>query len=230
MQGDLSIFDILLSSGIVVQSVLLLLIFCSVLSIAIVWKKYNEFKEIRKNNSAFLDVFRSEASLREVFDKSSTLENSPLKQVFTQGYEEIIKLEDSSSGKKSKDTLDNHIFRFGFQLFERAMERGVSDASDAMEKHLTTLASIGSISPFIGLFGTVWGIINSFTGIAQGGSTLDAVAPGIAEALVATAVGLFAAIPAVWFYNYFSNKQSLIYGQMKSFEKEFLNEVERSLV
>ncbi|OFZ74011.1 MAG: hypothetical protein A2451_09020 [Bdellovibrionales bacterium RIFOXYC2_FULL_39_8] len=95
---------------------------------------------------------------------------------------------------------------------------------------LSTLASVGSVSPFIGLFGTVWGIINSFTGLAGGGATLDVVAPGIAEALVATAAGLAAAIPAVWFYNYFLNQNAKANVQMESFGQDFLNVIERSLI
>ena len=95
---------------------------------------------------------------------------------------------------------------------------------------LAVLASIGSISPFVGLFGTVWGIINSFSGLASGNATLDAVAPGIAEALVATAVGLAAAIPAVFFFNYFNNRVEKINSEIKGFEQDFLNVVERTII
>ena len=99
-----------------------------------------------------------------------------------------------------------------------------------MQSYLSLLASIGSISPFIGLFGTVWGIIDSFSGLASGSATLDVVAPGIAEALVATAVGLGAAIPAVWFFNYFNNRVDKINSEIKKFEQDFLNLIERTMV
>ena len=99
-----------------------------------------------------------------------------------------------------------------------------------MDIRVSTLASIGSISPFIGLFGTVWGIIDAFSGLSMGGGSIEAVAPGIAEALVATAVGLAAAIPAVWFFNIFNNRIARINSQMESFSQDFLNLIERSIL
>jgi len=113
---------------------------------------------------------------------------------------------------------------------ERGLKKGGIEVEVEVSNSMSTLASIGSISPFIGLFGTVWGIIDSFTGIAGGGATLDAVAPGIAEALVATAMGLVAAIPAVWFYNKFGSDADKIQSEMDSFSQEFLNVIERSSI
>ena len=110
------------------------------------------------------------------------------------------------------------------------MKKGANSSNIDLEDRLSTLASIGSVTPFVGLFGTVWGIINSFTGLAGGGATLDAVAPGIAEALVATAVGLAAAIPAVWFYNSFNTRVETLNTGIDSFEQELLNSVERSIL
>ena len=109
------------------------------------------------------------------------------------------------------------------------MRKGVNRSNNNLNNFLSTLASIGSVTPFVGLFGTVWGIIDSFTGLASGGATIEAVAPGIAEALVATAIGLAAAIPAVFFYNHFSNEIAKINNEMEIFGQEFLNVVERSL-
>jgi biopolymer transport protein TolQ len=99
-----------------------------------------------------------------------------------------------------------------------------------MDYRVSTLATIGAITPFVGLFGTVWGIIDAFSGLSTGGGSIEAVAPGIAEALVATAVGLAAAIPAVWFYNHFNNQITRINSQMESFSQEFLNLIERSIL
>jgi biopolymer transport protein TolQ len=113
---------------------------------------------------------------------------------------------------------------------ERALKKGVVQSNEKLNKLLVILASIGSISPFVGLFGTVWGIINSFTGLSSGGGTIEAVAPGIAEALVATAVGLAAAIPAVWFYNIFNNRIQSLNNKMEAFGEDYINMISRSVL
>ncbi len=236
MEGQLDILQIILSSGIVVKAVLLILIFASVLSVSIAWKKYNEFKTYFAKNSEFLNKFSEIKSLNEFnnvlsdnSDSDGLHEGSPLSIVYESSLDQMRKLKQSNPDKDLKDILVTHTDKFGFQFLERGLEQGEVKANEKMNYYLSTLASIGSISPFIGLFGTVWGIIDSFTGLASGGASLDAVAPGIAEALVATAVGLFAAIPAVWFYNYFNSRRVLINGQIDQFGKEFINLVERSL-
>src|SRR5665648_961798 len=109
----------------------------------------------------------------------------------------------SSSGKGS---IAQFFSEHGFQSLERALKTGYNSANEKMDVRISLLATIGSITPFVGLFGTVWGIIDAFAGLAQGGGSIEAVAPGIAEALVATAAGLAAAIPAVWFFNVFNNQ------------------------
>ena len=125
--------------------------------------------------------------------------------------------------------LKQHFSQFGFTGLQRALNSAIHDHISALSDRLTMLASIGSVAPFIGLFGTVWGIINSFSGLSTGNSTLDAVAPGIAEALVATAVGLAAAIPAVWFFNIFQQQLDQISADLDSASEEFLNHVEKDL-
>ena len=115
-------------------------------------------------------------------------------------------------------------------VLERGLKKGANETNEELGKLLSTLASIGSVSPFIGLFGTVWGIINAFAGLATGGGSIDAVAPGIAEALVTTAVGLAAAIPAVWFFNHFNSMNEKVNSEMESFGQDFINVVERSVV
>ena len=150
----------------------------------------------------------------------------PYKRVFDEGYNEFSRLIEEAGDHKLKEHFQN----FGLGSIERAMKKGANSSNIDLEDRLSTLASIGSVTPFVGLFGTVWGIINSFTGLAGGGATLDAVAPGIAEALVATAVGLAAAIPAVWFYNSFNTRVETLNTGIDSFEQELLNSVERSIL
>ncbi|CBW27512.1 TolQ protein [Halobacteriovorax marinus SJ] len=226
--GELDIVQIMLDSGLVVKTVLLSLILASVVSWAIILKKKKLIKELEENSRDFLEVYKNSTSLKDIMESCHRLSLSPHKSLFTNGYLELSKLKDALGDDKEK--LEQHITKHGLQFLERGMKKGVHEINIELERFLATLASIGSVTPFVGLFGTVWGIIGSFTGLAGGGATLDAVAPGIAEALVATAVGLVAAIPAVWFYNKFNNENSHIQSEMESFGQEFLNVVERSLV
>lgn len=227
--SDLDILLIILESGLVVKAVLLSLILASVISWGIVWKKRSTISEMEKNNKQFLEVYQHSESIQDVSVKSDMLPFSPFKEMFQEGYGEFLKVKKANEGGGA-DRLREHYHQFGVTALERSLKKGVNSANRYLDRHLSTLASIGSISPFVGLFGTVWGIIDSFRGLAGGGGTLEAVAPGIAEALVATAVGLFAAIPAVWFFNHFSNKISSMNNEMESFGQEFLNMIERSLI
>jgi len=217
----------MLEASLVVKAVLVSLVFASVMSWAIVLKKKKLISEFKESNNDFLDIYKNANSLKEVLENCRNLPMSPYNSLFTHGYTELLKLKESLNN--DRDRLEKHFSQYGLQFLERGLKKGVHEVNVELEKFLSTLASIGSVSPFVGLFGTVWGIIGSFTGIAGGGATLDAVAPGIAEALVATAVGLLAAIPAVWFYNKFNNDNAHIQSEMESFGQEFLNVVERSL-
>lgn len=228
--SDLNILKILWESGLVVKLVLLILVLASILSWAIVFKKRSFINKIKRNNHEFFNIYKSSENLKEVFLKSGTLPFSPYKAMFMEGYTELSKIKDTFTGSpNSGQSVKEHFQNFGLGVLERGLKKGVNQSNEQLGSLLSTLASIGSISPFIGLFGTVWGIINSFTGLAGGGGTIEAVAPGIAEALVATAVGLAAAIPAVWFYNHFNNQNEIIHGDMESFGQDFLNVVERTL-
>ena len=227
---ELDIFQIIWESGLVVKLVLISLIVASVVSLSVVWKKFNDVREVRRNNQLFLREFRVSNDLTEVFERTEALPEGPLKLMFQRGFSEIEKMRNDEEEKFIGDMLDRYTSRFGLNIFIRSLEQSSLEVNQRLERYLSLLASIGAITPFIGLFGTVWGIIDSFTGLALGGNSLDAVAPGIAEALVATAVGLFAAIPAVWFYNYFSNENAKTNSLMQSFSKEFLNSIERTLV
>lgn len=226
MHGELDILKIILESGLVVKGVLILLIICSVVSWAIVMMKKKLIKELQSNNDLFKDVYQNSASLSDVGEKVDQLPFSPFREMFKSGYNELKKMNDQFS---DAEALKSHFQNFGFDSINRSLELGKHQPLVELEKSLSTLASIGSVAPFIGLFGTVWGIIGSFTGLAGGGATIDAVAPGIAEALVATAVGLAAAIPAVWFYNNLNSQNEIINAEMDNFSKEFLNVVERTL-
>jgi biopolymer transport protein TolQ len=226
MQNELDIVKIILESGYVVKGVLLLLILASIFSWAIVLMKKKLFANLRNSNKEFLQVFRSASTLRDVEKGAEHLSDSPFRSVFMEAYREF-RLFIEQAGEQN---LKSHYQHFGLDSIERAMKKGVNDANIQMEERLSTLASIGSVTPFVGLFGTVWGIINSFTGLAGGGATLDAVAPGIAEALVATAVGLAAAIPAVWFFNVFNNDVGVVNSEIESFEQELLNSIERTIL
>ncbi len=228
--NDLDIFEILLDSGPVVKLVLVILVLASILSWAIILKKQKALVSIRKNNGLFLKIYNDSKNLKEIYESSAELPFSPFKSMFSEGFVELNKVRDTFSNEKVGAGLHGHFKNFGLGILERGLKKGVNTSNLKLNHLLSTLASIGSISPFIGLFGTVWGIINSFTGIASGGGTINAVAPGIAEALVATAIGLAAAIPAVWFFNYYSAENSKLNDEMETFGQDFLNVIERTLV
>jgi len=224
---DLDILKIIWHAGIVVKLVLLSLIIASIYSWAIILKKKKMVKDIVHNNLDFMDLYNSTTALEEIRERSENMPFSPFKMMFLEGYGEYQKINNGFDSDKEKSK--NHFKEFGLGSIERGLQKGVNQSNYHLENLLGTLASIGSISPFVGLFGTVWGIIGSFKGLAGGGATLDAVAPGIAEALVATAVGLLAAIPAVWYYNHYSTENGKINSEMESFGQDFLNTVERTV-
>lgn len=225
----MDILQIIWQSGLIVKLVLLMLILSSVVSWAIIFKKKKLVNELKDNNRKFLDVYNSSDNLKDVMLKSEMLPFSPYKALFVNGYQELIKVKEAYSSQH-KSGLSFHFQNFGMGVLERGLKKGVNETNEELGKLLSTLASIGSVTPFVGLFGTVWGIIDAFSGLATGGGSIEAVAPGIAEALVATAVGLVAAIPAVWFYNHFNNVNEQMNSEMESFGQDFLNVVERSVV
>lgn len=230
MEGGLDIYQILLESGFIVKAVLLILIGCSVLSWAIILQKRKTFIEVSNSNKEFIEIFKSRSNLLEISEQAHKHQDSTVGTMFSSGYGELSrireKLHEAGQDNMLKDYLDKH----GMEALSRSLKQGANVATERLDFRLSTLASIGSITPFIGLFGTVWGIIDSFAGLASGGGSIEAVAPGIAEALVATAVGLAAAIPAVWAYNVFNSKVSVMNSQMENFGQDFLNLIERSVL
>jgi biopolymer transport protein TolQ len=229
MNGSLNIWQILWDSGIVVKIVLLLLVAASALSWAIIWQKYQELKLVIEANAKFNDFFRKSSSIADIHKEATENAQSTMGLMFKKGFEELNKTSEKLSST-GKGNLAQHFATHGFESIERALKSGFNTANEMMDLRVSLLATIGSITPFIGLFGTVWGIIDAFTGLSQGGGSIEAVAPGIAEALVATAIGLAAAIPAVIFYNLFNNQIQRINSQMESFSQEFLNLIERNVL
>ena len=230
MHGDLNILLILWNSGLVVKIVLGVLIFASILSWAIIIQKKKILNKIEESNEKFNSFFKSSHNLAEIFEQTNIYNDSTLGIMFKKGYLELVKIKEQLKANNSESRLKDYFRDAGLSSMERSLKLGVNISNEKLENRLSTLASIGSVSPFVGLFGTVWGIIDSFTGLASGGGSIEAVAPGIAEALVATAVGLAAAIPAVWAYNVFNNRIGKLNSQMESFGQEFLNLIERNVL
>jgi biopolymer transport protein TolQ len=226
----LNIWQILWDSGLVVKFVLLLLVMSSALSWTIIWQKYKELKAVTEANDKFSDFFRKSNSITDIHKEAAENQESTMSLMFKKGFEELNKTMEKLSNSGKAGSLAQHFTVHGFQSLERALKAGYNTANEKMDLRVSLLATIGSITPFVGLFGTVWGIIDAFSGLSQGGGSIEAVAPGIAEALVATAVGLAAAIPAVVFYNLFNNQISRINSQMESFSQEFLNLIERTIL
>lgn len=227
---QLDILAIIMSSGLVVQAVLALLLIASIISWGVIFFKWRQFKKIEAENTLFWEKYEATSNLKEIATYAKDESESPFSNLYLGGYNAIAKLKTKFSGEDGTHQLGVYFQEQGLNAVERGIKQGVAEVSVYFESNLSFLASIGSVTPFIGLFGTVWGIIHSFTGLASGSATLAAVAPGIAEALVATAVGLFAAIPAVWFFNMFSNKIAAINMELEQFSNDFLNLIERSLV
>jgi len=216
MAHDLSPLGLFLQSDIVVKIVMLMLVFASIWCWAIIFEKLKTMKLANHRAKKFEDAFWSGEPLDKLYDRVKQSKPDPMLGVFMVGMDEWkIATNDQKSG--------NSALQAGLlQRIERAMSVEIIRAVDKLEKSMTFLANVGSSAPFIGLFGTVWGVMNSFTAIAGTNSTsLSVVAPGIAEALFATALGLVAAIPAVIAYNKFSNDLNRYNDRLDNFATEF---------
>lgn len=215
-------------TGIIVKLVLLVLIYFSVVSWAIIFYKLIQVRKANLESERFLAFFWQTKRFDTVNTQIDRFANSPLSILFTEGYNELKKL-----GQRVEETSDPNIISAdlgGVDNVARALRRATTSEITRLEKYLAFLATTGSTAPFIGLFGTVWGIMTAFKGIGETGSaSLAVVAPGIAEALVATAIGLVAAIPAVMGFNHFQTKIKVLIAEMDNFATEFLNIVQRSL-
>ena len=225
--GDFA--NLVLSASPIVKFVMGLLVVFSVISWAIVLYKLWSYRGIEKQSATFLAVFRKSAKFSEVQAVCPSLALSPLVGMFQAGYAELtaqLRQAQASGGREApgpRPTLKS------ITAVDRALLRASSIEVNKLEKRVTFLATTASITPFIGLFGTVWGIMTAFMNIgAQGSTDLAVVSTPIAEALIATALGLGAAIPAVYFYNHFTSKVKTYASEMDDFALEFLNISERN--
>jgi len=228
------IVQMILNAGLMVRFVLVLLLFFSVTSWAIIFSKYRLIGKARKESAYFLDLFWNRQSLSKAFAASKQLRYSPLARVFRIAYLELKKVNTSQSssgeGERGRGTTSSQDVAAVDNL-KRALRRAANVELTGLNRALSFLATTGNTTPFIGLFGTVWGIMNAFRGIGlRGSASLAVVAPGISEALIATAAGLAAAIPAVVAYNYFNSKVRVLESEMHNFSADFLNLVERELI
>ena len=222
MNQDLSIIQLVLHASFVVQLVMLLLLAISIASWAAIFRKIRSLKQVKQLNEDFEREFWSGTSLNDLFAAAAQNAKTagPMERIFASGMREYQKL-------RERRIQDPGTLLDGAR---RAMRASFQREMDAAETNLSFLASVGSVSPYVGLFGTVWGIMHAFTGLASLQQvTLATVAPGIAEALVATALGLFAAIPAVIAYNRFARDIDRIANKQETFIEEFSNILQRNL-
>ena len=226
MTNASSAFDLALGTGPIVKTVLIVLISASVVSWAIIFAKYFGFKQAKKESDHFLDLFWNAKSLEGIFAETKSFSGSPVSNVFRAGYIEFQKV---TARSQEKAVTNNDMVSHGLENVQRALRKASVGESLRLENLVGYLATIASVAPFIGLFGTVWGIMNSFQGLGQGGpATIQRVAPGISEALIATAVGLAAAIPAVIAYNQFAQKMRYFRAEMENFSSDFTNILKRN--
>ncbi|HEX9596051.1 MAG TPA: MotA/TolQ/ExbB proton channel family protein [Anaerolineales bacterium] len=211
-----SVLDLLVQTGPVAKVVLLLLLAFSILSWAIIYVKYKRLNQLRAQSEQFLRAFRKAQRLSDFNIAVENFPPHPLKSVFESGYREVCAQVGNPGGPVHNPAA-----------VTRALQIASSQQLSELEQNLSWLATTGAISPFIGLFGTVWGIMDAFLGLGSGAASLRAVGPGIAEALIATAAGLFVAIPAVIAYNQFLSKIRELGVSMDNFSLEFLNVAER---
>jgi len=208
---DFSLVQLFIRADFIVKAVIIILIAASVYSWALIFDKYKLFKKIEKSTSNFEDKFWKSRSAESFYNSLTNKEKDPIATIFQTAMNELIKTKSKSSSVQSARV-------------SRVIEIAADKEIKLIEKHFTFLATVGSTAPFIGLFGTVWGIMNSFQSIAISRNTsLAIVAPGIAEALFATALGLLAAIPAVVAYNKFNSDSKKYSARIENFSKRFLS-------
>ena len=220
---DFSIIELFLQASLVVQVVMVLLLVVSIISWIVIFERYFNLNRIKEANKIFEEQFWSGKDLHEIHKGIEELSNDELigsLRVFKSGFGEFLRLSD---GKKI--TIED------LESVNRAIRVSLAREEESLMYHLPFLANVGSVSPYVGLFGTVWGIINSFQGLSDATqATINAVAPGISEALVATALGLFAAIPAVVAYNRFASESDTQLQQSSIFGEELASILYRQTV
>jgi biopolymer transport protein TolQ len=227
-----SLASIILGASPVVQLVLLLLLLFSVGSLGVILYKFRQLRSARLQSERFLEIFWEAKNLAAISTASVELKQSPVAHVFRSGYQELQRLtRPKKSGTWGDAPAAESTDLGGIENVERAMRRATTQEVTRLEKALTFLATTASTAPFVGLFGTVWGVMTAFRGLTTAQtSSIQAVAPGIAEALIATAVGLAAAIPAVVAFNHFAREIRVLTADMDNFSAEFLNIAERHFI
>ena len=218
--SELPILELITNASLLVQLVMLILVLASLSSCVVMLRKRRTLRLSRKAADVFEERFWSGADLSKLYHGISRGDKARvgIERIFEAGYEEYLRLR-----QERRVSTDNIL-----PGVQRAMRVALTRETERLEQHLNFLATVGSTSPYIGLFGTVWGIMNSFMSIgAQKSASLDVVAPGIAEALIATAIGLVAAIPAVMAYNFFVRRIQVLESELAAFNKDYLNIVRR---
>ena len=212
--NDFSVIDLFLQASLIVQAVMVILIIISILSWIVIFERYFNLNRIKASNQSFEERFWSSEDLSPLYNRitAGRYESSGMEKIFGAGYKEFSRLQ-------KQESIDPEAVLDGAQ---RSMRIAMNKEVDHLETNLSFLATVGSTSPYIGLFGTVWGIMNSFQALGTvQQATISMVAPGISEALVATAMGLFAAIPAVIAYNRYSNDVERLINRYDNFLEEF---------
>jgi len=231
---QINLIHMISNAGLMVQFVLLLLLFFSITSWAIILIKYRYIKKAYRESAVFTDLFWKSRDLSNAYRQAKELQGSPIARIFRIGYVELKKISQGgvADGADVPERTPGMSGRFaGMDNIKRALRRAINTETTRMTQMVPFLATTGNTTPFIGLFGTVWGIMNSFHGIGlRGSASLAVVAPGISEALVATAAGLGVAIPAVIAFNYFMQKIKILESELHSFSADFLNIIERDIL
>ncbi len=225
---QLSITSMILNAGPVGQFVMIALLVFSLVSWTIILGKSRLFRKVRLDSEEFCEMFWNSSTLSEAHSASEEYEYAPQAVIFSAGFSELQKIKKLRK-EGGGETLETQLATM--DNLKRTIRKVSAQETNQLAQNLSFLATTGSATPFIGLFGTVWGIMASFHDIGQRGSaSLAVVAPGISEALIATAAGLAVAIPAVIFYNFYANKLEAVESEMEEFSTDFLNLVERDLL
>lgn len=225
--------ELVVRAGPVVKFVLLFLFVLSVATWAIILFKYLQLRLARTRSQTFSRIFWEKKRLELIMEETQNLSGCPLRALFQSGFSELTKVQKTKSRRPEAESEAGFSASEGggIENIERALRRALTSETSRLESYLTFLATTASAAPFIGLFGTVWGIMDTFQGIGRAGSaSLAVVAPGISEALIATAFGLAAAIPAVLAYNFFVNQLRNLSNQMEGFSQDFLNICQRHFI
>ena len=229
MNGSLNYLELITHGGPVVTGVLLILIFASLGSWSIIFRKLLHLRRAQAESVRFLDTFWRSKRLDAIYTAADQMPVSPVAQVFRAGYVELSKVTQAQPAGQSEDSA-MHDQLGGFENVERALARATNAELTALEQSVPFLGTTAAAAPFVGLFGTVWGIMGAFRDIyAAGNANLATVARPISEALIATAVGLFAAIPALVAYNAFNSRIRVLENEMRNFSSDFLNIIKRHI-